>query len=650
LAPSLNDGASAISSNPKMLDLAAPLATALAAAAEARTLILAECARPGGPRGEIGSCPVDVEAELLIRHRLLAATPTFGYIGEETEPHAAADPEHSPIWIVDPNDGTSSMQRGYRGHAIAIGLVDSGRPVLGVVCAVDAPDDDGDLFVWAEGHGPLLRNGHPITNRAWPDTLQPHDVAALSQGANRNPIGWGAAISPARFVGLPSIAYRLALVAVGECAATVSLNRLGVWDYAAGHALIRGAGGVLVDESGDDITYSWSTRDRKTRVYAGSERLVQDLRTRPWDKAPSSGFGDAAPPPFMPIRPRVDALVHESGVLSRAQGCLLGQLAGDSLGALVEFQSADAIAHRFPDGGPRTLQDGGPHRIIAGQPTDDSELALLLARRLAADGDFNAEHVARAYAGWYHGWTHAEDPADCHHPWCKPFDVGSTTSQALSAASREDALTGHVAERLTRAASTTSQANGALMRVSPLGIWGTFRSPDEVTLAARADAALTHPHPITQDCSAVFALTLAASIKDGLSPNAALEFARTHAKENSIRETLDAAETHAPADYLTQQGWVLVALQNAFYQLLHAPDAESAVIQTVRSGGDTDTNAAICGALVGAVHGRDALPEQWRRMVVTARPMPYADNVHQPRPAIYWPIDALVLAERLLAH
>lgn len=58
-------------------------------------------------------------------------------------------------------------------------------------------------------------------------------------------------------------------------------------------------------------------------------------------------------------------------------------------------------------------------------------------------------------------------------------------------------------------------------------------------------------------------------------------------------------------------GWVLNALQNAFYRLLHSSSFEEGVIDTVRSGGDTDTNAAIAGALLGAVHGRDAVPKQW---------------------------------------
>src|SRR5690242_20903794 len=95
-----------------------------------------------------------------------------------------------------------------------------------------------------------------------------------------------------------------------------------------------------------------------------------------------------------PTRAVPGRLVHAAGVLSRAQGCILGQLAGDSLGALVEFQSASGIAAAYPDGGPRLLADGGPHSITAGQPTDDSELALCLARSIISRGGFDVEAVA----------------------------------------------------------------------------------------------------------------------------------------------------------------------------------------------------------------------------------------------------------------
>ncbi len=74
---------------------------------------------------------------------------------------------------------------------------------------------------------------------------------------------------------------------------------------------------------------------------------------------------------------------------SRAQGCLLGQLAGDALGSLVEFRRPEDLRREYPHG-VRKLVDGGTCNTIAGQPTDDSEMALMLARMLIDQGTYNA--------------------------------------------------------------------------------------------------------------------------------------------------------------------------------------------------------------------------------------------------------------------
>ena len=95
-------------------------------------------------------------------------------------------------------------------------------------------------------------------------------------------------------------------------------------------------------------------------------------------------------------------------------------------------------------------------------------------------------------------------------------------------------------------------------------------------------------------------------------------------------------------------GWVLIALQNAFWQLLHARGFEEAIVGTVQLGGDTDTNGAIAGALLGAVYARDAVPLQWRNRILSCRPLAGISGVAHPRPAAFWPVDALWLAERLL--
>ena len=165
--------------------------------------------------------------------------------GKKPARPAAATAEH--IWLVDPNDGTSAYLKGWRGSAVSIALVRKGVLVLGVVYAPCYPDDNGDLFAWAEGCGPVTRNGKPVTtNLADKDLNGSDDVPAIvfiSQDADKNPAGNAACVAPARFIAMPSIAYRLALVAAGEGVAAISLNGPGDWDYAGGHALLVGVGG-----------------------------------------------------------------------------------------------------------------------------------------------------------------------------------------------------------------------------------------------------------------------------------------------------------------------------------------------------------------------------------------------------------------------
>jgi ADP-ribosylglycohydrolase len=128
---------------------------------------------------------------------------------------------------------------------------------------------------------------------------------------------------------------------------------------------------------------------------------------------------------------------------------------------------------------------------------------------------------------------------------------------------------------------------------------------------------------------------------------AALEEASRSGVQEAVRQALARAELAPPADYSSQMGWVLIALQNAFWQLLHAVNLEEGVVDTVMRGGDTDTNAAIAGALLGAVRGRDAVPARWQSALLSCRPLPDSGTRH-PMPQEFWPVDALLLAEALL--
>jgi ADP-ribosyl-[dinitrogen reductase] hydrolase len=324
-------------------------------------------------------------------------------------------------------------------------------------------------------------------------------------------------------------------------------------------------------------------------------------------------------------------------LLERAQGCLLGQLAGDSLGSQVEFMSDSEIRLRHPHG-LRLLAVSPVWHTLPGQPTDDSELALALARSIVAENGYPQEAAARAYVDWYQS---------------QPFDIGGATSQALGSVSADDLLTGRAAATANARGKRDGQANGSLMRISPLGIWGASVPADQLAEHARADSQITHPNRICQEACAVYTVAIAHAIATGPSPATlyehALGWTQQHGRELTVSEALRRAADEPPADFLGHAGWVLIALQNAFYQLVHAPDLVDGVVSSVMSGGDTDTNAAIAGALLGAVYGRDAIPFQWQSAILSCRPLAGAPGVLQPRPERFWPVDALELAERLLA-
>jgi ADP-ribosylglycohydrolase/fructose-1,6-bisphosphatase/inositol monophosphatase family enzyme len=586
------------------------LDAALLAAREAGRILLADFHRRDGPRGAVDKADADLEAEGAIRGRLLASFPSWGYLGEETGRAEGAPGE--PIWLVDPNDGTRDYLAGQRGSAVSIGLLAGGEPVLGVVFAFAYPDDAGDLFAWAEGCGPLTRNGAAVAPVRH-DALGPLDVVLVSSKGDRDPEGNLRGAHPARFRSLPSIAHRLAVAAAGEAAVATSLHSPGAWDYAGGHALVRGTGGVLVDEHGRPIAYAPSGDSATRFAFAGAAPVAAQTAARPWHEV-RGGRGGA----FRPVRLQPGHAVGDSALLARAQGCLLGQVAGDSLGSLVEFASVDEIARLFPDGGPRLLADGGRWQTLAGQPTDDSEMALALARSLVEAGEWDGGRVFGAYQDWYRS---------------DPFDVGQTTRAALSGY--------HVGE---------SQANGSLMRASPLGIFAHRRTPAEAAALARQDSALTHPHAVCGDSVAAYVVALSHAIREGgaaaAAYEAALGWARGAPAEPAVVRALEAARTEPPACDGEKQGWVLIALQNAFFALLHAATPEDGVVSTVRRGGDTDTNAAIAGALLGAVYGRAALPAQWRSMVLSCRAHP--SRARHARPMPYWPTDVFEIAERLL--
>jgi ADP-ribosylglycohydrolase len=470
--------------------------------------------------------------------------------------------------------------------------------VLAVVHSPNAPDRGRDTIAWAHGAGPVRRNGVALQSVLSRRRLAAGEFVWATASAELRPQSWARAVAPARYIAMPSVAYRLARVAAGDGVATASIHGVNEYDIAAGMALVRAAGGVVLDAEGREVALCGELDARVSGCFAGAPDAARQLASFDWRSLDNEPRRE---PRVVVGFPRA---ADESRV-ARAHGCLLGQLAGDSLGSLVEFKSASQIAHEFPAGA-RELADGGTWNTIAGQPTDDSEMALALARSILA----NRGYVAAAALAGYREWIDSG-----------PFDIGTTTRRALRGEPDRE-----------------SQANGSLMRASPIGIMAAG-DPKRAASAAREDSALTHPHPVCIDSCAAYVAAIAAGIAGG-SRDEMLQAALAEAKESAVADAIrHGVKGREPVDFMTHRGWVLLALQNAFYQLFSARSAEEGIIATVARGGDTDTNAAIAGALLGAAHGRGSFPSRWILAILACR---------SPRPPVYWPDDALDLAEALL--
>lgn len=627
-----------------------------------------QCINFGPPRSDDDHAHADEEAEKFLRQGLLAAF-ACNYLGEET---GALDVGSDWTWVVDPNDGTRAWTQGRRGAAVSIALLHQGVPVLGVVHLHDWCFG-ANLFTWAKGE-PLRQNHQPVAAPPQGSPLTAQDCVLVSDSADRTleAVVFNAnVVKPARFIGLPSIAARLAKVSFGEAAAATSLNGPCAWDIAGGHALLIGAGLTLLDLEGAPITYHWNGRlTRPIQGCVGAARPVaESLAQRDWNFTPP-----AKPTPtgllrlnrwscdfhayfhynrFYSKHAPVGAITKkQDGFLGRASGCLLGQLIGDALGSQVEFkfhaEAAGILRKNNYAIGPSHMWG-----TVAGQPTDDSEQALALARGILRAGHYDHATALDDLVAW------------SKHAW----DIGRTTATALKAAARAKDPLAAVREH----ADPDSQANGSLMRIAPLGIFCAGSLDDRDFQKARQNSALTHPHPVCQDACAVFVAAIRCAILADwkfqeihapIPREKVWEAACRKARTEEVRDVLLSARHESTAvwgervltqrgelsqwPHWAQKGWVLASLHNAFHQLLHAKDFEDALIETVKLGGDADTHGAICGALYGAWCGEIGLPVRWINTVLSCRPTQESGSLH-PQPPQYWPVDARTIAEQLLA-
>lgn len=296
--------------------------------------------------------------------------------------------------------------------------------------------------------------------------------------------------------------------------------------------------------------------------------------------------------------------------IDSAVGMVLGGSLGDALGAPHEFYGS-------PRGGV-SLQDytgvlefplevrskGETRRGIVGQVTDDTEMTCALMAAIAAKkGAYVRRSAIKRYVTW----------ANSH-----PLGMGKNTRELFLGVKRVSEFEGRREAKKIQYDYSWTQSNGCLMRAAPLAL-----TVDPLAAAAE-DCALTNFHPNCINACEVYVGVLRELVGRGAprERGAALfdrirRVAFSLAKVREVQATLESAlDSMTPRDVTSQRGWVLHGLWCAFRALrcvIHPSATYGTIIDwVVRLGGDTDTNAAIAGSLVGAWFGLEGMKKEER--------------------------------------
>jgi poly(ADP-ribose) glycohydrolase ARH3 len=277
--------------------------------------------------------------------------------------------------------------------------------------------------------------------------------------------------------------------------------------------------------------------------------------------------------------------------LDGARGALLGTFVGDALG----MPWADLPASLTPD--VVEMTDG---RLPRGSYTDDTEMTIAVAESLLARGEVVEEHLA-----------------DRLLERVTPIrGYGASTTAVFDQLSRGIPVA--VAARQVRD-KQGSAGNGAAMRVAPIAIRFAHRAPALIENARRS-ARVTHVHPVGVDAAVVQAAAIAAALTGANVQAAALARASTPQIREALRTAAAfGARDAGPAEVAAatpRSPAAPAALCRAIWCATAHDDFEAVVSAAVRCGGDTDTTAAMAGAIAGARFGALAIPTRWLDQLV----------------------------------
>lgn len=296
--------------------------------------------------------------------------------------------------------------------------------------------------------------------------------------------------------------------------------------------------------------------------------------------------------------------------VNHAWGALVGVWCGDAAGAILEGFGRGASDRTIHEA--ISMFGGGIHNVDPGAVTDDGELTATLLRTLSAYNasyDFPLNDVASAYRTWYKS---------------SPFDMGYTCRAAFGIGPVPDEEIGQkmleTTGRLTR--NQDSQANGALMRIMPVAVWCASNALSDglkteqiiphIREHAAVDARLSHPNPVCVEANILYCIAAVHLINnpgDGLGALALVEQEIQDRCTSAVVDWYYTSTSMGEDNFCVNGGHVKHGFRAAFYHLRRRSTYEEALRDVLQRGGDTDTNCAIVGGLIGALHGFQLIPD-----------------------------------------
>ena len=286
----------------------------------------------------------------------------------------------------------------------------------------------------------------------------------------------------------------------------------------------------------------------------------------------------------------------------RASGALIGLACGDAAGVPYEFATAPYDPQRGPE-----MIGGGLGPYAPGEWSDDTQMALCIARVAASDTPIDSEAGLDAIAQGFLDWLREG-----------ASDVGTQTRQVLGALQADDDGPG-LGERMTALASELharsgrTAGNGALMRTAPVAL-AFLEDPERTARTARLIAELTHADPLAGDSCVLWCEAIRRTVVEGVQGRPEDGFGLLPAERRDAWAALaDGTWRH---EELAPNGFTVTALYAALHGIEQTGDERASAFRTgiaaaIALGDDTDTIAAITSSLLGAWTGAEELPAQW---------------------------------------